>query len=267
MDRSRLKQLVEFQFSEGVEGQWYLLAITVLTSANAPQDIPKVYILELLRSLPEYKGKSVDWLLAKVDELVLDKELLNKTFQEANQDQREVLDKINETVLKVGAIVGIPRSINALRYVKLSTPDSLLIHADPGVKDNCYIRGKQVKRQEMGNKGNLERGLAHWERTYGKVSERIIQDLNSYYPDLWQFIVKNIYGDILSYDSIVDGPMTSLVVISSLIPMDVNPQLRGHLRSALNFGWNVATVNQVRQFAILISTWYGIQWKSEVTKL
>ncbi|CAL9734530.1 peroxisomal protein 2 [Monosporozyma servazzii] len=267
MDRSKLRQLVDFQFNEGVKGQWYLLAIAVLTSANAPQDIPQVYILELLRSLPEYKGKDVDLLLAKVDELLMDKDLLNKTFQDAHQDQREVLDKINETVLKVGVIVGIPRSINALKYVKSWTPDSLLIHANQGSRDKCYIRDEQVKRKEMGTKHNLERGLIHWERTYGKVSQRIIQDLNSFYPDLWQFIVKNVYGDILSYDSIVDGPTTSLAVISSLIPMDVNPQLRGHLRSALNFGWTVSTINQVRQFAILISTWYGIQWRSEITKL
>ncbi|CAL9729778.1 peroxisomal protein 2 [Monosporozyma unispora] len=267
MDTSKLKQLAQFQFGENVGRQWYLLAIAVLTAANVPHDIPRVYTLELLKSLPQYKEKDLQWLVERVELLLNDRALLNDTFQVVGPEQREIVDKVNETVLKVSAIVGMPRSINGLKHVKLSTPESLLIYVNATSRDNCYISEEQVKRQEMGTQHNLQRGLNHWESTYGKVSQRIIQDLNTFYPDLWQFILKNIYGDILSYESIIDRALTSLVVISSLIPMDVNPQLRGHLRSALNFGWNIATVNQVRQFAILISQWYGIQWQSEVTKL
>lgn len=273
MDADKLRQLVEFQFSSrSVGSHWYLLAIAVLTAANAPELIPPVYILALLRSLPENKERDTDWLVGRVPWLLQNRGLLDTTFQNCGVDQRNIVDKINETILKSSAIVGIPRAINGLKYVKLYTPISLQSCAGGSTssrtsRDEYYVARNHLKRGEWGTPNNLERGLKHWENTYGKVSSRIIQDLNDFYPDLWQFIVKNIYGDILSFHNIIDGPVTCLIVISSLIPMDVNPQLRGHLRSALNFGWDRDTINEVRLFAISISQWCGVRWKSEVTKL
>lgn len=272
MNKDQLKQLFEYTLGQAAQKEWYLLAIAVLTASNAPNEIPQVYLLELLSSLPGNKVKSVDWLIETVNKMMEDPILLNTTFHEVNSVQRDIVSRIKESILKISAIVGIPRAINGLKYVKMYTPRSLLSETPLQMDPNSYYIEKSRTVRKSGSMETvqdscLQRGMRHWNTTYGKVSNRVIQDMNQFYPDLWQFIIKDVYGDILSCNDIIDGPVTSLLMISSLIPMDVNPQLRGHLRSALNFGWDMETVNKVRSFAILISQWNGVQWKSEVTKL
>lgn len=272
MNETQLKQLFEYSFKQNAKKEWYMLAIAVLTASNAPEDIAQIFLLELVSSLPENKSKSTDWLIETVIKMIEDPVLLNTTFHEVSSVQRTILSKVKECILKISAIVGIPRAINGLRYVRLYTPASLLSDSPLQIDANThYIDRTHTVRKDEDAKSAvqdvLQRGMRHWNTTYGKVSNRVIEDLNQFYPDLWQFIIKDVYGDILSYNDIVSGPVTSLLMISSLVPMDVNPQLRGHLRGALNFGWNMETINEVRSFAILIAQWHGIKWKSEVTKL
>lgn len=271
MNKTQLKQLFEYNLDPKAKKEWHLLAIAALTASNAPEHIPQILLLKLLSSLPEHASKSTDWLIETVTRMVDDPILLNATFQKVGSMQHTILSEVKECILKISAIVGIPRAINGLKYVKMYTPTSLL-SAQPLKMDptTYYIDDSQTLRKDEDmdtRKEVIERGMRHWDTTYGKVSHRVIQDLNQFYPDLWQFIIKDVYGDILSYNEIVSGGVTSLLMISSLIPMDVNPQLRGHLRSAVNFGWDMETVKEVRSFAILIAQWHGIKWKSEVAGL
>ncbi|CAI7190213.1 BBT_collapsed_G0031120.mRNA.1.CDS.1 [Saccharomyces cerevisiae] len=113
----------------------------------------------------------------------------------------------------------------------------------------------------------IQNGLRHWNSIYNKVSTRVVNNLNSSYPDLWYYTLVHVYGPLFAFDEILSAQETSLVIIASLVPQDVNPQLRGHLKGALNIGCDKETVEAVRGLAILISQWCGVSWKSGVVKL
>ena len=112
-----------------------------------------------------------------------------------------------------------------------------------------------------------ERGIEFWHHVYGKVSKRIINQMNTAYPDLWEYAKNHIYSPLLSYSDILTPKETSLVIIGCLVPQDVNPQLKGHLKGALNNGATPQEVEQARQLALSISEWCDIKWKEDVAKL
>ena len=77
----------------------------------------------------------------------------------------------------------------------------------------------------------------------------------------------HVYGPLLSFTGALTAQETSLVVIASLVPQDVNPQLRGHLKGALNIGCDFETIEAVRRLSILVSQWSGVQWKDGIVQL
>ena len=89
-------------------------------------------------------------------------------------------------------------------------------------------------------KRQIQDGLRHWNSIYNKVSTRVVNNLNSSYPDLWYYTLVHVYGPLFAFDEILSAQETSLVIIASLVPQDVNPQLRGHLKGALNIGCDKA---------------------------
>lgn len=264
LDKNLLEKILNFKFDQDVGKHWYLLVIAVLTAANRPEYIGRIYHIALLQSIVQDDSIIRETVRDHVDLLPV-LEGYNEQFGKAQSD---LLDKVNETILKIGAIVGIPRAINAVQTVQINTPTGLKSGALETVsRDTGFICNSELKRPDLPVEERLQRGVKHWETTYGKVAERITTNLNRGYPDLWQFIIQNVYGDVLSYTEIIDAPLTSLLMICSLIPMDVNPQLKGHLRGALNFGWEVNTVNQVRDLALNISESLRVPFQTEVAKL
>ena len=49
------------------------------------------------------------------------------------------------------------------------------------------------------------------------------------YPDLWYFAYHHVYSPLLSFTDIISAKETSMCCCL-LIPQDVNPQLKGHLK-------------------------------------
>jgi alkylhydroperoxidase/carboxymuconolactone decarboxylase family protein YurZ len=87
-----------------------------------------------------------------------------------------------------------------------------------------------------------------------------------------------MYGYVLSNTSVLSAAETSFVMIAGLIPQDVNPQLKGHLRGALNGGATVEQVKAVRNVVVELclasgmtmldqSSPAGFGWRSEVADL
>ncbi|ESU07244.1 hypothetical protein FGSG_01880 [Fusarium graminearum PH-1] len=70
-------------------------------------------------------------------------------------------------------------------------------------------------------------------------------------PDLG-LLARLTYGYVLSNTDVLTPVETSFVLIASLIPQDVNPQLKGHLRGALNGGASEDEVRAVRDVVIKI---------------
>ncbi|KAF5621189.1 carboxymuconolactone decarboxylase [Fusarium sp. NRRL 52700] len=171
----------------------------------------------------------------------------------SRDDQLCISRRLREALLKASAVGGMPKSINALMTLRSATPEDLL--DEPGMV--------------------LERGQAFFEAIYGKISRRIMGRLDrSGAPDLG-LLARLTYGYVLSNTDVLTPAETSFVLIASLIPQDANPQLKGHLRGALNGGASVDEVRAVRDVVIKICEASGMKkleenaiggwgWRSEV---
>lgn len=277
LNAQRLLQL--YQCHPCLKDLWYLVAATTFSVANHPQEIPKLYHYALLLQ-SENADKYYMTLAHKTMEL-LDQEpskmmnSINEMYKSPTAKHKMVTAKLREALLKSGPLAGLPRAINGLQILKQCAPDTLLpktTNIDPweaSLQDeiptpNC------IRKPIIDNLDQIEivhRGLDQWNAIYNKVSTRVVNNLQSSYPDLWYYTLVHCYGPLFSFDKILSVPETSAIVISSLIPQDVNPQLKGHLRGALNVGCSFETVEAVRTLSILVSEWCGITWKNGIVKL
>lgn len=174
--------------------------------------------------------------------------MISKTSGE--KEQYKVAQEIREAILKSAALGGLPKAINSLMKLKAATPENL--------------RETTVQRSQS-DVG--QRGATFFDQVYGKINRRVMNQMSTAYPDLGDYALNHVYAPLLSYTGIIGPKETSLVVIASLVPQDVNPQLKGHLKGALNNGATKEEVMQVRELSMLIAKWCGVTWKSEVAKL
>lgn len=87
------------------------------------------------------------------------------------------------------------------------------------------------------------------------------------YDDLG-VVAELMYGHVFSNLEVLGARDTSLLLVAGLIPQNVNPQLKGHLKGALNNGATVEEVMAVREMVLRICE--GAGWggrESEVAKL
>ncbi|SGZ51606.1 CIC11C00000004906 [Sungouiella intermedia] len=206
--------------------------------------------------------------------------------------QTAVASKIREAILKAAPIAGLPKLINALTALRNVTPSSIkpllkscrpvtvypghvrssdLVHEDfagtrfdesiptydtlDGPICTQSVDTKQVVENEV-------RGLEFWNAVYGKVSTRVKSQMFNAYPDLWQYAFHNVYAPLLSYTGVLSSLETSFCVIAALIPQDVNPTLKGHLKGAINLGGTKEELDDIRLLVFDICDWSGnVQWK------
>lgn len=173
----------------------------------------------------------------------------------SDQQELTIARKMREALLKTSALGGLPKAINSLTLLKNVTPLELR-ESSP-----------QRKFLESPDLVSETQGASFFNQVYGKVAKRIMGQLSSAYPDLAPYAINHVYGPLLSYTDILSPKETSLVVVACLIPQDVNPQLKGHLKGALNNGATKDEVDAVRAMSILLCNWSGITWKNEVAKL
>ncbi|CCF42433.1 hypothetical protein CH063_02833 [Colletotrichum higginsianum] len=121
----------------------------------------------------------------------------------------------------------------------------------------------------------LQRGHDFWNLIYGKISKRILSQMDRCGTEDLGLTVRLMYGHILSNTNVLSPVETSYVLIAGLIPQDVNPQLKGHLRGAINGGASVEEVRAVRGIVMDICEASGMRrlsddgsgglgWRSEV---
>ncbi|CCH42254.1 hypothetical protein BN7_1798 [Wickerhamomyces ciferrii] len=269
---ARLAQLSSFPL---LKNSWYFIAAATLSVCNQPKDVSLLVHYALREKQNELGGhdsdpvKSFEYAQSRInlikrlniegDQSTIAKtkvENLYNIHEETNfKSQFNIAQLSRESVLKSIALGGIPKAINTLMYLKTTTPTEL---HELKTKRNFDISNTQFIRN---------RGQDFWNQVYGKVSTRIINQMETAYPDLWQYAKNHIYSPLLSYNDILNAKETSFVIIACLVPQDVNPQLKGHLKGALNNGATEEEVEQVRQLAILVSEWSGIKWTEEVAKL
>lgn len=278
LNPQRLLQL--YQFHPKLKNVWYLVAAATLSVANHPQEIPKVYHYAMQLTTKD-ADKYYVTLAHKTIELLnyydleQRRQIFEKEYQFPTEQQVTVTKKLREALLKTAPLAGLPRAINGLHHLKEYTPTKLLPKStqidswEAALKEEipCPDTLRKLAENKQDQVNIVHRGLRQWNTIYNKVSNRVVNNLNSSYPDLWYYTLVHCYGPLFSYDKILTSLETSLVVIASLVPQDVNPQLKGHLIGALNVGCDYETVEAVRTLAILVSEWCGIKWMDGVVKL
>lgn len=175
--------------------------------------------------------------------------------------------------------------------LKSVTPEDLL--DVPGIESASSSRFRDM--YQIPTLQVIERGETFFNKLYGKISRRVMGQMDRSGSEDLGLMARLVYGYIISNTDILTPVETSFVLIASLIPQDVrppvkleipiltnkfqvNPQLKGHLRGALNGGASVEEVRAVRHIVIKICEASGMQqlsqdavggwgWRSEVANV
>lgn len=248
----RLQKLATW---EHLSNTWYIIATVTLTVCNKPQEIPKLY---------HYALHTHDLKETPSTELYNKCELIEKKFQDIKAtgtdlgynpyskydlDKKiyQTTDKMRECILKTSALSGLPKAINSLMILKDTTP--LVYRTNKDLPNRKPITNWEDYEREQ------KRGEEYWNNVYTKISNRVTNQMSSSYADLWEYTISHVYSPLLSYNEILTPKETSLVVISSLVPQDVIPQLKGHVKGALNAGIPKEEVESAQNMARTIGAW------------
>ncbi|KAL5598971.1 hypothetical protein BROUX41_003710 [Berkeleyomyces rouxiae] len=213
---------------------WYFITATALSILNRPDEISKVYRYALSHGP------------GPIDSSPKKDEQLNMTR------------RIREALVKSAAIGGLPKTINALFELKQATPPAFL---DEPLAVSPTRRRSEVF--ETPSAVMLQRGQAYFDMVYGKITQRVMGNMDRSGTEDLGLTARLMYGYILSNTNILTPAETSYVILAALIPQDVNPQLKGHLKGAVNGGATVENVRAVREVVIKICEASGMERLSE----
>jgi len=202
---------------------WYFVTSVVLSMLNRPDQIPIVF---------QYAIEN------------------GPTPTDSNPGRGEKLQiarKLREALIKSSAIGGLPKTINALLALKEATPHCLL---DEPTK--CSPTSRATELYDLPASDIMRRGQTFFNQLYGKVSKRVMGQMDRSGTEDLGVTARLMYGYILSNTNVLSAAESSFVLIAGLIPQDVNPQLKGHLKGALNNGATVEEVKAVREVVLQI---------------
>ncbi|MCA8935913.1 MAG: carboxymuconolactone decarboxylase family protein [Planctomycetes bacterium] len=80
-----------------------------------------------------------------------------------------------------------------------------------------------------------KRGQELFDKIYGEKSAQVDKFAKANSPDLADWAIAEGYGRVLSRP-VLEARQRSLCIVAALIPLDVTPQLKGHIQGALNTG-------------------------------
>ncbi|KAK8031720.1 hypothetical protein PG990_001454 [Apiospora arundinis] len=205
---------------------WYLVTATTLAVLNQPHGIRDVYKYEL--------------------------------DQCGNGESLFVLRRMREALIKASAIGGVPKTINALLSLKEVTPSDQL--------DGPETLSPTERHRDIYETSPVEilgRGQIFFDGIYGKIAKRIMGQMDRSGTQDLGLTARLVYGYLLSNTRVLSAIETSFVMIAGLIPQDVNPQLKGHLRGALNSGATVEEVRAIRAITMMICEAFGMERLAE----
>ncbi|KAI9817747.1 MAG: hypothetical protein M1827_000866 [Pycnora praestabilis] len=210
---------------------WYFIAGVTLSVINRPDEIPKVF------------------------KYAIDHGIGHSDSKPEHDEQLKIARKMREALTKSAAIEGLPKTkliitdktINALFALKEQTPEPL---QDPPLGYSPTARSVEV--YDIPSSQILHRGQTFFDRVYGKISKRVMGQMDRSGTEDLGITARLMYGYLLSNTNVLTAAESSFVLIAGLIPQDVNPQLKGHLKGALNNGATVEEVKAVRNIVIQI---------------
>jgi len=180
---------------------WYFIAGVTLSALNRPDEIPKVY-----RCAIENVGdRDLGGVEAAQSERV------------RQEEQLRISRKLREGLVKSAAITGLPKTINALLALKAATPPSLL---DEPMAYSPSARPVEV--YDMPSSQILHRGQKFFDRVYGKVSKRVMGQMDRSGTEDLGVTARLMYGYLLSNVNVLSAVESSYVLIAGLVPQDVS---------------------------------------------
>jgi hypothetical protein len=128
---------------------WYLLAATALSTLNRPDEIPKVFNHAI-----EHGGGAKDTKPSK-------------------DEQLQIARRTREALVKSSAIIGLPKTINALFSLKGVTPQQLFDEPLAYSPSNRAIDIYTTPPSQI-----LQRGQKFFDAVYQKVSNRVMGQMD-----------------------------------------------------------------------------------------
>lgn len=140
--------------------------------------------------------------------------------------------------------------INSLQALASVTPDEVLARLP-----KSPIRSESSWEQVLDQR---ERGQRLFDTIYERHSQRVVEQMQSAYPDLAQTAIHHLYGPVLAETSIVSAKETSLLMVASLMVQDVPPQLKGHRYGALHHGATQQELGHVETLVHTLCRYYAV---------
>ncbi|KKF95417.1 putative protein C17D11.03c [Ceratocystis platani] len=213
---------------------WYFITATALSILNRPDEISSVYKYALSHGPGSFDNSPGD------------------------NEKLGMTRRIREALVKSAAIGGLPKTINALLELKQATPPAFL--------DEPLATSPTQRRNEIFGTPSaevLQRGQTYFDMVYGKITQRVMGNMDRSGTEDLGLTARLMYGYILSNTNVLTPAETSYVILAALIPQDVNPQLKGHLKGAINGGATVENVRAVREVVIKICEASGMKKLSD----
>ncbi|MDI1488434.1 MAG: hypothetical protein OHK93_007709 [Ramalina farinacea] len=130
--------------------------------------------------------------------------------------QLVIIRQMREALVKSAAICGLPRSINSLLELRKVTPpeflDEPLAYSPTGRSNELY---------NLSSSPVLARGKRFFDLVYGKISARVMGQMDSSGTEDLGLTARLMYSFLLSNERILDASQTSYVLLAGLIPQDV----------------------------------------------
>lgn len=165
---------------------WYIISSVTLSVLNRPDEIPHVFQYAL-----EKDGGST-------------------------QKQLDIARRMREALVKSAAIGGLPKSINALYALKRVTP-----HALTDEPLGYSPTGRSGELYDVPSPKIMQRGQAFFDQIYGKVSKRVMAQMDQSGTEDLGITARLMYGYILSNTKVLSAVESSFVLLAGLIPQDV----------------------------------------------
>ncbi|KXN68120.1 hypothetical protein CONCODRAFT_9718 [Conidiobolus coronatus NRRL 28638] len=206
--------LDELNLVKNLELKTYLI-ITYLNASNKPQQIKE--FLNYLLEAETYSN------ILKNDSVVY--------FQ-----------RLKECLLKSSPLCGFPYVINSMNIV-----NEFIETKFEGLEVEHALRYGSENNSNNQNELDYNNGTKLFGSIYDVKTEKLTSKLATNSQDMKNFIIQDIYGKLLSNFSLLSFEETELIVITSLLALNVPPQLKSHLIGAKNAGISKELLDQLQE--------------------
>lgn len=150
-------------------------------------------------------------------------------------------EHVREVIIQTHLFAGYPRALNGLEALDQA--------AEKIGFDRSRFRNQPLE-PGIPNPELIARGQKLWDSIYASNASKVAKRASTLSPDLGHWSILHGYGSVLSRP----GPTAiqrEYCVVAALIPMDAQPQLKGHVQGCLNLG---ATADQMWKLLGVVKT-------------